>query len=104
MPRLENHSHSQYLVCTRTKHITSNDVIPVLGFGLLQEPCVVVTLLNTGKVVDLPVVDLDFYSNEPTDLLLGPIKQVNQIVSTFKNVSTFFNIFSMSCNHFFRFF
>ncbi|XP_047367265.1 nuclear pore complex protein Nup88 [Vespa velutina] len=60
LPSLSNQSSSQYLICTRTKHTGKDEATPILGFGLIQEPCVLIALLHTGDVVDLSVVDLHY--------------------------------------------
>lgn len=72
-----NHSTLQYLFSTRTKHTSTDEATPILGFGLLQEPCVLVALLHTGIVVDLSVIDLYY---------LPRIDQVEPIVNTTKKV------------------
>ncbi|KAK0159597.1 hypothetical protein PV327_010693 [Microctonus hyperodae] len=73
-------SSSQYLVCTRTKHTDKGNATPVLGFGLLQQPCpVLITLLHTGIVVDLSVVDLDYFPRvEPMQTTISPSKKMNR--------------------------
>uniref|UniRef100_A0A0C9RHR5 Mbo_1 protein n=1 Tax=Fopius arisanus TaxID=64838 RepID=A0A0C9RHR5_9HYME len=54
-------SSIQYLLCTRTKYSHNEEATPVLGFGLLHQPCsVLISLLYSGVVVDLSVVDLDY--------------------------------------------
>ncbi|KAK2580825.1 hypothetical protein KPH14_005907 [Odynerus spinipes] len=60
LPSLSNQSSSQYLICTRTKHTGKDEPTPILGFGLIQEPCVLIALLHTGDVVDLSVIDLHY--------------------------------------------
>lgn len=60
LPSLSNQSSSQYLICTRTKHTGKDEATPILGFGLIQEPCVLIALLHTGDVVDLSVIDLHY--------------------------------------------
>lgn len=55
---LSNQSTLQYLFSTRTKHTSADEATPILGFGLLQEPCVLIALLHTGIVIDLSVIDL----------------------------------------------
>lgn len=60
LPSLSNESSSQYLICTRTKHTGKDEATPILGFGLIQEPCVLIALLHTGDVIDLSVVDLHY--------------------------------------------
>ncbi|XP_015177181.1 PREDICTED: nuclear pore complex protein Nup88 isoform X2 [Polistes dominula] len=57
LPSLSNESSSHYLICTRTKHTEIDEPTPILGFGLIQEPCVLIALLHTGDVVDLSVID-----------------------------------------------
>ncbi|KAI4497312.1 hypothetical protein M0802_007559, partial [Mischocyttarus mexicanus] len=57
LPSLSNESSSHYLICTRTKHTEIDEPTPILGFGLIQEPCVLIALLHTGDIVDLSVVD-----------------------------------------------
>ncbi|XP_046589711.1 nuclear pore complex protein Nup88 [Neodiprion lecontei] len=68
LPSLSTQSSSQYLVCTKTK--SSLKAAPVLGFGLLQEPCIMIALLHTGTVVSLSVVDLYYL---PTPMPLEPV-------------------------------
>lgn len=77
MPSLSNQSTLQYLFSTRTKHTSVDEATPIFGFGLLQEPCVLVTLLHTGVVVDLSVIDLHY---------LPVAKQLEPIVNTMKTV------------------
>ncbi|XP_043518291.1 nuclear pore complex protein Nup88 [Frieseomelitta varia] len=61
LPSLSNQSNSQYLICRRTKHTEVNEATPILGFGLLQEPCVLVALLHTGDIVARSVIDLYYF-------------------------------------------
>ncbi|KAL7307671.1 hypothetical protein TKK_0000353 [Trichogramma kaykai] len=79
LPNLQRASSSQYLLSTRTKYTSSDEATPVLGFGLLQEPCMLLALLHTGVVVDISVVD-SFYiprveSSAPT---VSPSKRVTK--------------------------
>ncbi|KAG7196705.1 hypothetical protein KM043_016035 [Ampulex compressa] len=79
LPSLANHSNSQYLICTRTKHTREDEATPILGFGLLQEPCVMVALLHSGVVVDLSVIDLHYLPRiEPPEPVVNPKKTVNK--------------------------
>lgn len=77
MPNLSNQSTLQYLFSTRTKHTSPDEATPILGFGLLQEPSVLVALLHTGVVIDLSVIDLHY---------LPRIEQLEPIVNTTKKV------------------
>jgi len=77
LPSLSNQSTLQYLFSTRTKHTDAEEATPILGFGLLQEPCVLVALLHTGVVVDLSVIDLHY---------LPKIEQLEPVVNTMKKV------------------
>ncbi|XP_015114382.1 nuclear pore complex protein Nup88 isoform X2 [Diachasma alloeum] len=55
-------SSTQYLLCTRTKYSGQEEATPVLGFGLLQQPCsLLIALLYSGVIVDLSVVDRDCF-------------------------------------------
>ncbi|XP_063975939.1 nuclear pore complex protein Nup88 [Diachasmimorpha longicaudata] len=57
-------SSIQYLLCTRTKYSGNKEATPVLGFGLLQQPCsLLIALLHSGIIVDLSVVDRDYLPN-----------------------------------------
>ena len=52
----------------------------MLGFGLLQEPCMLVALLHPGVVVSLSVVDYDYIPNvEATTAAASPGKKVPQL-------------------------
>ncbi|XP_067208028.1 nuclear pore complex protein Nup88 [Linepithema humile] len=75
---LSNHSTLQYLFSTRTKHTSTDEATPILGFGLLQEPCVLIALLHTGIVIDLSVIDLYY---------LPRIEQLEPIVNVAKKVN-----------------
>ncbi|EFN85322.1 Nuclear pore complex protein Nup88 [Harpegnathos saltator] len=77
LPALSNQSTLQYLFSTRTKHTNIDEATPIFGFGLLQEPCVLVALLHTGIVVDLSVIDLHY---------LPVAKQLEPIVNTMKKM------------------
>lgn len=81
MPSLSNQSILQYLFSTRTKHTNVDEATPILGFGLLQEPCVFVALLRTGDVVDLSVIDLYYLPKaeqlEPASNTLNKVSIVN---------------------------
>lgn len=50
---------------------------PILGFSLLQEPCVLIALLHTGIVIDLSVIDLYY---------LPRIEQLEPIANITKKV------------------
>lgn len=77
-PSSLHQSSSQYLVCTRTKHTKINEVAPILGFGLLQQPCpVLIALLHNGTVVDLSIVDLDY---KPTNEITSSSVNSNKII------------------------
>ncbi|XP_032682872.1 nuclear pore complex protein Nup88 [Odontomachus brunneus] len=78
LPSLSNQSTLQYLFSTRTKHTSVDEATPIFGFGLLQEPCVLVALLHTGVVVDLSVIDLHY---------LPIAKQLEPIANTMKTVN-----------------
>ncbi|XP_014468354.1 PREDICTED: nuclear pore complex protein Nup88 [Dinoponera quadriceps] len=78
LPSLSNQSTLQYLFSTRTKHTSIDEATPIFGFGLLQEPCVLVALLHTGVVVDFSVIDLHY---------LPVAKQLEPIVNTIKKVN-----------------
>ncbi|EZA58852.1 Nuclear pore complex protein Nup88 [Ooceraea biroi] len=78
LPSMSNQSTLQYLFSTRTKHTDVEEATPILGFGLLQEPCVLVALLHTGVVVDLSVIDLYY---------LPRIEQLEPIISITKKVN-----------------
>lgn len=77
LPSLSNQSILQYLFSTRTKHTSTDEATPILGFGLFQEPCVLVALLHTGVVVDLSVIDLHY---------LPRIEQLEPIVNITRKV------------------
>ncbi|XP_012253923.2 nuclear pore complex protein Nup88 [Athalia rosae] len=75
LPALSHQSSSQYLVCTRTK--STQEPAPILGFGLLQEPCILVALLHTGVAVSLSVFDLHYLPKiEPIEPVISPGKKV----------------------------
>ncbi|XP_011161716.1 nuclear pore complex protein Nup88 [Solenopsis invicta] len=78
LPSLLNQSILQYLFSTRTKHTNVDEATPILGFGLLQEPCVLIALLHTGVVIDLSVIDLYY---------LPRIEQLEPITNTMKRVN-----------------
>ncbi|KAL6440272.1 hypothetical protein ACFW04_003089 [Cataglyphis niger] len=78
LPSLSNQSTLQYLFSTRTKHTNIDEATPILGFGLLQEPCVLIALLHTGVVIDLSVIDLYY---------LPRIEQLEPIANTTKKVN-----------------
>ncbi|XP_050445936.1 nuclear pore complex protein Nup88 [Cataglyphis hispanica] len=78
LPSLSNQSILQYLFSTRTKHTNIDEATPILGFGLLQEPCVLIALLHTGVVIDLSVIDLYY---------LPRIEQLEPIANTTKKVN-----------------
>ncbi|XP_018045895.1 PREDICTED: nuclear pore complex protein Nup88 [Atta colombica] len=78
LPSLLNQSVLQYLFSTRTKHTNIDEATPILGFGLLQEPCVLIALLHTGIVIDLSVIDLYY---------LPRIEQLEPIMNTAKKVN-----------------
>ncbi|XP_031828609.1 nuclear pore complex protein Nup88 [Nomia melanderi] len=78
LPSLSNQSSSQYLICRRTKHTGTNEATPILGFGLLQEPCVFVALLHTGDVVARSVIDLHYFPKiELPEPIVTTEKKVN---------------------------
>ncbi|XP_018337042.1 PREDICTED: nuclear pore complex protein Nup88 [Trachymyrmex septentrionalis] len=78
LPSLLNQSVLQYLFSTRTKHTNISETTPILGFGLLQEPCVLIALLHTGVVIDLSVIDLYY---------LPRIEQLEPVMNTAKKVN-----------------
>lgn len=78
LPSLLNQSVLQYLFSTRTKHTNIDEATPILGFGLLQEPCVLIALLHTGVVIDLSVIDLYY---------LPRIEQLEPVMNTAKKVN-----------------
>ncbi|XP_033345817.1 nuclear pore complex protein Nup88 isoform X1 [Bombus vosnesenskii] len=79
LPSLSNQPSLQYLICRRTKHTEQNEATPILGFGLLQEPCVLVALLHTGDVVTRSVIDLYYFPEiELPELIIDKKKKVNK--------------------------
>ncbi|XP_076245766.1 nuclear pore complex protein Nup88 [Calliopsis andreniformis] len=79
LPLLSNQSSSQYLICRRTKHTGTNEATPILGFGLLQEPCVLIALLHTGDVVTRSVIDLHYFAKiELPEPIVSEEKKVNK--------------------------
>lgn len=79
LPSLLNQSVLQYLFSTRTKHTNVDEATPILGFGLLQEPCVLVALLHTGVVIDLSVIDLYYLPRiEQLEPVMNLTKKVNK--------------------------
>ncbi|XP_011873119.1 PREDICTED: nuclear pore complex protein Nup88 [Vollenhovia emeryi] len=78
LPSLLNQSILQYLFSTRTKHTNVDEPTPMLGFGLLQEPCILVALLHTGVVIDLSVIDLYY---------LPRIEQFEPVINTTNKVN-----------------
>nr|XP_003702612.1 PREDICTED: nuclear pore complex protein Nup88 [Megachile rotundata] len=79
LPSLLNQSNSQYLICRRTKHTKANEATPILGFGLLQEPCVLVALLHTGDVVARSIIDLHYFPKiEPPEPIVKKKEKVNK--------------------------
>ncbi|OAD55069.1 Nuclear pore complex protein Nup88 [Eufriesea mexicana] len=79
LPSLSNQSSSQYLICRRTKHTEANEATPILGFGLLQEPCVLIALLHTGDIVARSVIDLYYFPKvEPPEPIIDKKKKVNK--------------------------
>lgn len=92
LPTSLNPSNSQYLVCTRTKHTGIEEATPVLGFGLLQEPCpVLIALLHTGVVVDLSVVDLHYLPRiDPPEPVVSPSKKVNESLDNYNDLNIIF--------------
>ncbi|XP_046738540.1 nuclear pore complex protein Nup88 [Diprion similis] len=77
LPSLSIQSNSQYLICTKTK--SSLKPAPILGFGLLQEPCIMIALLHTGTVISLSVVDLYYLPNpRPIEPLTSPSKKMTK--------------------------
>ncbi|XP_072753706.1 nuclear pore complex protein Nup88 isoform X3 [Anoplolepis gracilipes] len=76
---LSNQSTLQYLFSTRTKHTNIDEATPILGFGLLQEPCVLIALLHTGVVIDLSVIDLYYLPRiEQLEPIANITKKVNK--------------------------
>ncbi|CAK9821429.1 Nuclear pore complex protein Nup88 [Anthophora retusa] len=79
LPVLSNQSNSQYLICRRTKHTEVNEATPILGFGLLQEPCVLIALLHTGNVVARSIIDLYYFPKiEPPEPIIDKKEKVNK--------------------------
>ncbi|KAG9436552.1 nuclear pore complex protein Nup88 [Apis mellifera carnica] len=79
LPSLSNQSSSQYLICRRTKHTQANESTPILGFGLLQEPCVLIALLHTGDIVVRCVIDLYYFPKiEPPEPVIDKKEKVNK--------------------------
>nr|XP_034171113.1 nuclear pore complex protein Nup88 [Osmia lignaria] len=79
LPSLSNQSNSQYLICRRTKHTGANEATPILGFGLLQEPSVLVALLHTGDVVARSIIDLHYFPKiEPPEPIIDKKERVNK--------------------------
>ncbi|KZC11424.1 Nuclear pore complex protein Nup88, partial [Dufourea novaeangliae] len=79
LPSLSNQSSSQYLICRRTKHTGTNEATPILGFGLLQEPCVLIALLHTGDIVARSVIDLHYFPKiEPPEPIINTEQKVNK--------------------------
>lgn len=74
---LPNQSTLQYLFSTRTKHTSIDEPTPILGFGFLQEPCILIALPHTGIVVNFSVIDLHY---------LPKYEQIEYIVNTTKKV------------------
>ncbi|XP_033329725.1 nuclear pore complex protein Nup88 [Megalopta genalis] len=76
LPSSSNQSSSQYLICRRTKHTGTNEATPVLGIGILQEPCVLVALLHTGDVIARSIVDLHYFPKiEPLEPIINKEKK-----------------------------
>ncbi|XP_054004714.1 nuclear pore complex protein Nup88 isoform X1 [Hylaeus anthracinus] len=79
LPMLSYQSSSQYLICRRTKHTPTDEVSSILGFGLLQEPCVLVALLHTGDVVARSVIDLHYFPKiESPEPMINSERQVSK--------------------------
>ncbi|XP_076750215.1 nuclear pore complex protein Nup88 [Xylocopa sonorina] len=79
LPSLSNQSSSQYLICRRTKHTEANKATPILGLGLLQEPCVLIALLHTGNVVSRSVIDFYYVPKiEPPEPVIDKKKNVQK--------------------------
>ncbi|XP_076645956.1 nuclear pore complex protein Nup88 [Halictus rubicundus] len=79
LPSLSNQSSSQYLICRRTKHTGTNEATPILGFGLLQEPCVLVALLHTGDIVARSVIDMHYFPKiEPLEPIINTEKEISK--------------------------
>lgn len=86
LPKLSDQSSSQYLVCTRTK--STQDPAPILGFGLLQEPCILIALLHTGVTISLSVVDLHYLLTiKPLEMVISPGKKVKLLKLSSKTLS-----------------
>ncbi|KAK1117799.1 hypothetical protein K0M31_015734 [Melipona bicolor] len=84
LPSLLNQSNSQYLICRRTKHTEVNEATPILGFGLLQEPCVLVALLHTGDIVARSVIDLYYFPQiELPELIVDKKEKLQMNKETF---------------------
>ena len=84
LPSLSNQSSSQYLICRRTKHTQANESTPILGFGLLQEPCVLIALLHTGDIVVRCVIDLYYFPKiEPPEPVIDKKEKVSNIIANF---------------------
>ncbi|OXU27941.1 hypothetical protein TSAR_010338, partial [Trichomalopsis sarcophagae] len=80
LPNLIKHSSAQYLVSTRTKYTARDEATPVLGFGLLQEPCILIALLHTGVVIDISVVDFYYIPKiETTAAVVSPSKKASRV-------------------------
>ncbi|XP_014206960.1 nuclear pore complex protein Nup88 [Copidosoma floridanum] len=79
LPKFMKESSAQYLVSTRTKYTSKDETTPILGFGLLQEPCVLIALLHTGVVVNKSIVDHCYISKiEATAPVTSPSKKVTK--------------------------
>lgn len=80
MPNLIKQSSAQYLVSTRTKYTDKEEATPTLGFGLLQDPCILIALLHTGVVIDISVVDHYYIPKVDAS---GPVASPSKKVSPF---------------------
>ncbi|XP_058806614.1 nuclear pore complex protein Nup88 [Phymastichus coffea] len=77
LANLVRQSSAQYLLSTRTKYTGREEATPVLGFGLLQEPCILVALLHTGLAIDISVIDSYYIpSLQAATLAPSPSKKV----------------------------
>ena len=81
LPNLVKNSSAQYLVSTRTKYTGREEATPVLGFGLLQDPCILISLLHTGVVINISIVDFYYIPKiETTAPAISPSKKVRKSI------------------------
>ncbi|KOC65343.1 Nuclear pore complex protein Nup88 [Habropoda laboriosa] len=79
LPVLSIQSSSQYLICRRIKHTEMNEATPILGIGLLQEPCILIALLHNGNVVARSVIDLYYVPKiEPPEPIIDKKEKVDK--------------------------